>query len=776
MNTARIIRTTILAAVALAATHRAPATPPASQPTVIEITNKCLVDNVEPFGFNLFGCGEFYAKNYQQIPLMKRRIAENFEGSIERYCMDVKKVEGTRVTVRAVARIGTERRLAPDHPIVILSGPEAWQTRHVVKAEAGGSDEVVLTLDHSFAAHPEMNGIMIEFDNRKAGFFSGLGSRSVCSPGNALVHDTALDSFGYSSLAMTGDGAFLRFPIFFAWAGKIDGPWRIQFKARAPQGKPTLTIAARDGQKWATAFGTPQSVSPNAAWKSYTVSVPVEPARGKPDDRLLGFEFKTDGGDVHIDDIEAVKEDEQNPTMWRDDFVNLMKDVKVGSLRHQWNKGTTMENVLQDKLHAFAFGGGWAGTMHHGAHEVYTLCEAVGANPYYTTPGTLTPGEMQSFIEFIAAPADVGWGKLRAAHGHPRPWSDVFQRIDIEIGNEPFTFGGSGYMGPDYWRTLIEAGKSSPYYKSNIKFNVNYFHKPDYVRYTSNADTAVLGGYTLQTLDDGVLAKYMPTDTDFFRFLLGFSVGIQRNKPAWRKPVDDAIDALHLRKDIYETNYHTTYGTGGKNHRQKIFITKAGGVSFVNYQLQRMTEGIRAARQYSFNSSIAGIGDFKNLPAATVATMRGDNVRYKPYLHAVKMANSVIGGDMLKTSHSGNTPVFSTTGSFEKSGQRVTTYDDLPAICSYAFADGNRRGLILVNLDVETAHEVAVTHPWTAVGPAKFTTLTGNPGDDNELEHEERVFPVVSTIPSFRSGQHLVLPECSFSVLAWETSTKRVPQ
>ena len=69
-------------------------------------------------------------------------------------------------------------------------------------------------------------------------------------------------------------------------------------------------------------------------------------------------------------------------------------------------------------------------------HELLTWYAQVGANPWLVVPTTLRPGEMRMIVEYLAAPAEVGMGRLRAAQGRPEPWTTAFDDIVIEPGNE----------------------------------------------------------------------------------------------------------------------------------------------------------------------------------------------------------------------------------------------------------------------------------------------------------------------------------------------------
>jgi hypothetical protein len=53
----------------------------ASDATIIRITDTAAVTNVERLGMNFWGCSEAFGPN---MPLLKKRVQENFEGSVFR--------------------------------------------------------------------------------------------------------------------------------------------------------------------------------------------------------------------------------------------------------------------------------------------------------------------------------------------------------------------------------------------------------------------------------------------------------------------------------------------------------------------------------------------------------------------------------------------------------------------------------------------------------------------------------------------------------------------
>jgi hypothetical protein len=154
----------------------------------------------------------------------------------------------------------------------------------------------------------------------------------------------------------------------------------------------------------------------------------------------------------------------------------------------------------------------------------------------------------------------------------------------------------------------------------------------------------------------------------------------------------------------------------------------------------------------------------------TALSMRGGQRRYRPTFLACAAANRAIGGDLVETLHSGADPTFSATGVF-RNRQGPETVEDLPEISSYAFADGRRRGLILINLSTSAAHAVSVEFEGRTVrGTGKSWVLAADSiAANNEFEAgEPQVVMREGSLAQFQSGWEERLPPFSMRVLTWE--------
>lgn len=86
---------------------------------------------------------------------------------------------------------------------------------------------------------------------------------------------------------------------------------------------------------------------------------------------------------------------------------------------------------------------------HFGTHEFLDLCAQIGAAPYICgNVGSGTVHEMQQWVEYVTHAGPGPMADLRAAHGHPAPWSLPY----FGVGNENWACGGN--MRPEYYADL----------------------------------------------------------------------------------------------------------------------------------------------------------------------------------------------------------------------------------------------------------------------------------------------------------------------------------
>jgi alpha-L-arabinofuranosidase len=410
---------------------------------------------------------------------------------------------------------------------------------------------------------------------------------------------------------------------------------------------------------------------------------------------------------------------------------------------------------------------------------MYVLCEYIGCDPWYCLPGTITLDEMKAFMEYLGAPADVGLGRLRTRLGHPQPWTDVFERIHVEFGNEAWNNAGpyqcGGYNGPDYWNDLMAVGKQSPYCTPGVIFHAAgqaayVGRNEEIMRDCPPADCFSVAPYIIQGFSQEEVARYYNTPDKLFRWAFAWAIRRSTSPDGAMYQNGELAKEANMELSIYEVNHHITHGDGPLEPRNQLVTSIGGGLNVANNMLLMLkdhhlrTQCLFSLIQHGYNAH--GVGEVRLW--GTALCMRKGSERYRPTFLACATANRVIGGDLIATHHAGAQPTFSSEGVF--SSQGVETIEDIPTIWSYAFRDGDRRGLILINLDTSQHRPVSIEFNDQVQGSrAQGWLLAAETMTDNN-EFEETL-PQVAVREAarnrFQSGHTLSLPPHSMTALSW---------
>jgi hypothetical protein len=791
----------LIAVTALAAPLRA------AEPTTVKLTDKVLVSDVERLGVHFSG------DNFYDSAILKLRVAQNFEGTVRRLHLlgpgNQPEADGLYLW-KSFDPGMTAWTGATYH---VLAGPDQWQTGKVVAIEERAHDvrkrgkpEKVcfVRLDKPVDWHKDVNGLLLQGSDLDSGQHPWTELRRTkvdgkvmrrfetdtrwCSPErNELVHgDTPPGSFGNTAMKLVGatEPAFLMFRTQFYNAAPFDGPWTVRFWARAAAGTPELTVKP-------TVPGSGVKLAPPSEWTHYTQTIAMDkpPADQNP---IAFIDFRVTGGDLLIDDVEALQpQKDKNPTPFRDSLVETLKPLRPGSMRYLRNTCDTVMNSVRPAIRTYSMGGRAKGRSEFGAHEFFELCEYLECSAWATLPGTILPEEIDHYMEYIGAPADVGYGKLRAELGHPKPWTETLKNIHVQFGNEPVTFFGTGFFGPDYWKALIARAKTSPFYKPNVVFIVNEQGRGAHaaLEWSPNADRLCVNGYMIFAIyrDQIERAKDLPGFYDWvFAQTWHNWFGEVHNKNAHALA---ASRKFGKEIAIYEGgNYHTTFGDEDKplfNEINHMITGMAGGMNATHSMLVLLKHA-GARTQESFNLSQYSFkpgGAFGNLPGrvrvwgGVLGIGNPDRRRYRPRFLALQLANQVMGGDLVETVHSGADPNFTVTNRFgagygPSRRPKLLTVGDIPRIHSYGFREGKRRGLILVSNDPRDAHTITVKFDGKAAGAkAESWTLVGEKLESSNEYDFAPDGPQVTVrkddIRPFASGAEFTLRPASMIAVQW---------
>ncbi|MCX8038289.1 MAG: hypothetical protein N3D11_14770 [Candidatus Sumerlaeia bacterium] len=763
---------------------------PTADITTIEITGNVLVRDTVPFGINLGG--DAY---YSGAAVVKKRVEENFEGTLYRQCHFGPVQDETGATTW-FGRVGSAwDEILQGGQFTILSGPAKGTTgtiRAITTKRAVNRGEEqdfrYFVFDRKVAPGGANVGVLVESFRIRDGQFRPLDGYWTSKTNRIEIGDVPPGSFGCAAACLDGSQgrAHHRFATHYQRYGETNGTWHARFWTKARSGSPALTVRP-DRAEW----GDSAKVAVKPDWQKHELTLAVrnvpEP-KGPNDNPHLTFVFEVSGGAILLDDVEMWMEGDVNPTVFRDDCVAVLKQFGPGLIRYLQMGGNTLDNTLSPPLRAYSYSSQNTARLgpyeNHSQspfslHQMYELCEYLGTNPWYCLPGTLSYGEMKNFMEYLGAPANVGYGRVRAALGHPKPWTEVFRFIHVEFGNEAWNNAGpyqcGGFNGDDYWKDLIAIGKSSPYYKPNVVFHAagqaaNSWLNEGIIRRVPNADCFSVAPYIIQSLSKEEAAA-LDTDDKLFRWDFAWPVWRSRNKDGAMFQNFQLAQKAGMELSIYEVNHHITNGDGPLEPRNRIVTSLGGGLTVANNMLLMLKEhrlrhqALFSLVQHSYNAQ--GIGPVRLW--GTALNMRKGHERFRPTFLACATANRVLGGDLVETRHSGADPKFSATGIFSRKG--VETLTDIPTLWSYAFVQDRKRCMILVNLDTAKPQRVAIRFAGAVANNTarRWLLAADSIAANNEFENPApQVAILEDTVADFASGKVLTLPPHSMTALAWQ--------
>ena len=761
--------------------------------TTVTVTDKVLVQDCQRLGINLGG--DAY---YSGAVLVKKRVCANFEGSTYRQCHFGPLQDEHGATTWFNPPEGW-RELLIGGRYTILSGPAKGSsgtikdiTTKKVEHQGKLKDFAYFVFDRTVPAGPINVGLLVESHRLDEGHFRQMENHEHWTTHNNKLEigDPPPGSFGRAALNLDARerAAHVRFATHYHRYGALNGTWQVRFWARTKSGSPTLRVGFVRPE-----WGESADIALRPEWTRSELELNVasvpEP-RSTEDNPHLLLDLRTEGGEVLIDDVEAWLVGDENPTVFRDDVIAMLEAYNPGCIRFLQMGGNTLRNTLMPPLRAHAFTscrgdkvGPYQsrGRTPYSLHEMYELCEHLGAEPWYSLPGTLSYEEMAAFMEYVGGPADSEYGKIRAELGHPEPWTTSFGKIHVEFGNEAWNNAGpyqcGGFNGLDYWKDLIEIGKKSPYGSDRIVFHAagqaaNSWLNRRIMQDVPNADRFGVAPYIIQSIAKEQMA-YHGSQEALFRWAFAWPLRRARNEEGAMFQNYALGRKNRIELSVYEVNHHITHGDGPLEPRNQIVTSLGGGLNVANTMLQMVKEG--GVRTQALFSLVQHSYNAHNIGAVrlwgTALCLRQGHERYRPTFLACAAANKVLGGKLLATVHSEGEPTFNAEGVFDRRrGKESMT--GLPCLFSYAFADGQRRGMILLNLDTSRTHAVRLVVPGGMIGPAKTWLLAADAiTASNEFEQTEpQVRLAEGRLSSFPPAQGIELPPHSLMAVAWEAA------
>ncbi|SNS47725.1 hypothetical protein SAMN05421770_1011142 [Granulicella rosea] len=567
----------------------------------------------------------------------------------------------------------------------------------------------------------------------------------------------------------------------------LHGSYRIRFRAKGLGGSRQLEVSL---QRLDTVNGLAnffsRTIPLGAAWQDYSFDFPTAEKPGAVGPVVLTF--KVAGASALLDDVSLTPATQSsgNPTAFRDEVVQTLRDLHPGVLRYMdngTNFGSTLDNMLAPPFARLRAGSSTQTSLQEdipiGLHEFLALARAVGAEPWYSMPAGTSPAEARNLIEYLAGDAHTPYGTRRAALGQVAPWTSVFGAIHLELGNELWndrSFAGAAIQDPAVHgqraAALFAAARSHPAFQP-AKFDLilgawaaNSWWTGQQLEHSSGYDSTAVAPYLFSNFNDtrNPEAIFGPMFAQPEMLDSRPGGGMAQQAEAARKAKRPANLA------VYEVNLGTSAGSASQPAIDATVPSLGAGLAVVDHMLLMLrdlgvtTQALFALPEYD-NGFTGSAGAKETTPLwGAVVDMGGATNRRRPSFLAEQLANSAILPTMLATSATGANPTWD---------QPKSANDDIELrgahlIQSFAFADGPRRSLILLNLSRTESLSVTLSGQNAPVGPVEQRRLTSRHiTDNNERGADVAIDPHISL--KINGSTTYVLPPYSMTTLSWRT-------
>ncbi len=390
----------------------------------------------------------------------------------------------------------------------------------------------------------------------------------------------------------------------------------------------------------------------------------------------------------------------------------------------------------------------------------------VGAAPWITVPSVNSPAEWEKLIAYLAGAAnDGGYGAKRAANGATQPWTERFDHIYLEIGNEWWNsvFRPFYIMPPEKYgelcQTILSAVKAHPDFNPDrIKLVVagwaaNGHHwNGEADRIAEGHSHLSIAPYLLQELNDypSVDRRYQALFAD----VEGYAATGGASTLADLKTNDK-----QTKLAVYELNTHLTGGAAPASIASKLCPSVGAGVAVLDQAMSVMRDMGASPINY-FTMFQRGYEDRIGLWGAMLRQPDGA-LRARPVWHGLRLANQkLIEGDMVGVEVVG-TPTWN-----QPENGSVPALENVPYLHAYAFravAEKTRYNVLVINRHPKESLDILIELPSETGGAVEVTTLAGKQPESNN-ENDERVLLETKTVNGYTPIQVFSTPPASATV------------
>lgn len=765
-----------------------------AQNTRIVVTSQVKRNQVHHFGLNLSG-----QNYYDSGQILRNLVSRNpgFEGGTWQSILHCKTFSQNICTDENSYTTWPTDFLAGAH-YEVLSGRAAGATGTVVTQDAAAPPSGVrVRLSPVSGSVSDGDYVLVRIDkpgHPEAGWWLSLNGGAASA---AETHDLSPSTQGHQALRLDalvpGSNASLH-SIFDSLDGhsfvQLHRPYQLSFRAKPLSGKSSLHVhLQRQDLTHGLANFLDKNVALTSGWHDYHIDFPANDRPGAIGHMDLAFDVND--ASILLDDVSLtpVTVNPTNRTAFRDEVVSALRDLEPGTLRYMDNGtsfGSSLDNLLTPEFARQRAGYSTQEQLVEdipiGIPDFLMLCEAVHADPWITVPPGLSPVEMQHLVEYLAGPTNTPYGQRRAALGHAQPWTSVFQKIHLELGNEQWnarSFAGGTINHPTAYAQraaqVFQAARTSPYFRG-ASFDLvagSWFASP----WWTEQELATLNA----TADTLSVAPYL-----FYEYNSAPNPGIvfgdmfaqpeqydSRPDGTTTQQAHAVATAAHPTKlAVYEVNLGTAIGapTITQTAINLTVPSVGGGLAVADHMLLMLrdlgidTQCVFALTEFQ-NSFASSGGPSRTTPLWGITVdMGGATNRRRPVYLAEQILNRAMLSNMLVTQQDGANPQWSVNHS---SNDHISI-QGAHEIQSFAFAEGSKHSLVVFNLSRDYGRPVSFDGPNAPSGTVHQTVLTAEHVTDSN-EDAEHVRPVTTTVPAFQSHATHTLPPFSMTVYTWES-------
>jgi alpha-L-arabinofuranosidase len=495
-------------------------------------------------------------------------------------------------------------------------------------------------------------------------------------------------------------------------------------------------------------------------WAEYTADFTGAPPKSPAERFDIGIE---EPGTVLMDNITIVEKDGPPAYGFYPPVVDTLKRFRPSTLRLwvlQDNKsfGKALDDALGDPALSnltFRETNGARTTTPVGLHQQLELCAQVGTDPWIITSTLFSAQEQKNLIEYLAGPATSPYGQKRAVWGRPAPWTDTFQHIKIEMGNEtwnpsfsPQGFAGRGAVYGAYSEYMFQQMKSSRWFKpGHFQFVLNGWVAQTKDDKRAFGASALRNSPSAQAIDiayytggwDSVGLMKADNDAESWMNILTFSRRMLAPRAREFKETADKIAALQGRPGavqslVYEAGPgYTLPGPGKFNDKeQQEGKSLAHAINALDIFMSNLREGYGDQSFFMFKN-----GHYWSSHNRTW----GEHIAWK----ALGMRNALLTGDMITAKAremvtldlpETQADVVSQSNSADKKVKSFPPVPDLPLIDCYPFRDGKRYGFMFISRRLDGPTEINLKLPYTPKSAYTLHALMGDHPGLHNIEEE----------------------------------------